>query len=124
MLLSLGSQVEIESTNNSMAPISLNPPNQLSLESNVAQTLSLLEKCTNMMELLQIHARIYKTGFIIDHIPVSRLLTFSTSLDFGNLIYARKVFDKIGRRITFMWDTMIRRYSNSNEPKEALLLYH
>ena len=52
MLLSLGSQVEIESTNNSMAPILLNPQNQLSFESNVAQTLSLLERCTNMMELL------------------------------------------------------------------------
>ena len=124
MLLSLGSQVEIESTNSSMAPILLNPLNQLSLESNVAQTLSLLERCANMMELLQIHARIYKTGFMIDHIPVSWLKTFSTSLDFGNLIYARKVFDKISRCITFMWDTMIRRYSNSNEPKEALLLYH
>ena len=124
MLLSLGNQVEIESTNNSMAPILLNPPNQLSLESNVAQTLSLLERCTNMMELLQIHARIYKIGFIIDHIPVSRLQTFSPSLDFGNLIYARKVFDRISKHFTFMWNTMIRRYSNSNEPKEALLLYH
>ena len=124
MLLSLGSQVEIESTNNSMAPILLNPPNQLSLESNVAQTLSLLERCTNMMELLQIHARIYKTGFIIDHIPVSRLQTFSPSLDFGNLIYARKVFDRISKHFTFMWNTMIRRCSNSNEPKEDLLLYH
>ena len=29
MLLSLGGQVEIESTYNSMAPILLNPPNQL-----------------------------------------------------------------------------------------------
>ena len=124
MLLSLGSQVEIESTNNSMATILLNPPNQLSFESNVAQTLSLLERCTNMMELLQIHARIYKRGFIINHIPVSRLLTFSTSLDCGNLIYARKVFDKISKRNTFMWNTIIRGYSNSNEPKETLLLYH
>ena len=107
-----------------MAPTLLNLPNQLSFESNVAQTLSLLERCTNMMELKQIHARIYKTGLIIDPIPVSRLLTFSTSLDFGNLIYARKVFDRISRRNTFMWNTMIRGYSNSNEPKEALFLYH
>ncbi|KAK4584238.1 hypothetical protein RGQ29_022111 [Quercus rubra] len=107
-----------------MTPILLNLPNQLSFESNVAQTLSLLERCTNMMELKQIHAHIYKTGLIIDPIPVSRLLTFSTSLDFGNLIYARKVFDRISRRNTFMWNTMIRGYSNSNEPKEALFLYH
>ena len=55
---------------------------------------------------------------------MSRLLTFSSSLDFGNLIYAQKVFDRIRRRNTFMWNTMIRGYSNSNEPKEALLLYH
>ncbi|KAL4645138.1 hypothetical protein ACB092_02G214600 [Castanea dentata] len=107
-----------------MAPILLNLPNQLSFESNVAQTLSLLERCTNMMELKQIHAHIYKTGLIIDPIPVSRLLTFTTSLDFGNLIYARKVFDRISRRNTFMWNTMIRGYSNSNQPKEALFLYH
>lgn len=118
-LLTLSSPV-----NHSMAPVLLNLPSQLSLESNVAQTLSLLERCSTMVEMKQIHAHIYKTGLIVDPLPMSRLLASSTSPDFGNLTYARKVFDRISRPNTFMWNAMIRGYSNSNEPEVALLLYH
>jgi pentatricopeptide repeat protein len=72
----------------------------------------------------QIHAHIYKTGLIVNPVPMSRLLASSTSPDFGNLTYAQKVFDRISRPNTFMWNAMIRGYSNSNEPEGALLLYH
>lgn len=107
-----------------MAPVLLNVPNQLFLEPNTAQILSLLERCSKMVEIKQIHAQLYKTGLIMDHIPVSRLLASSTSPDFGDLTYARKVFDRISGPNTFMWNAMIRGYSNSNEPEAALLLYH
>ncbi|KAE8055873.1 hypothetical protein FH972_012686 [Carpinus fangiana] len=87
-----------------------------------SQTLSLLERCSTMAEMKQIHAHIYKTGLIVDPVPMSRLLASSTSPDFGNLTYVRKVFDRISRPNTFMWNAMIRGYSNSNEPEAALLL--
>ncbi|KAG6663335.1 hypothetical protein CIPAW_02G019300 [Carya illinoinensis] len=77
-----------------------------------------------MVEIKQIHARLYKTGLIGDPNAVSRLLASSISPDFGSLTYARKVFDEISRPNTFMWNTMIRGYSKSNEPEAALLLYH
>ncbi|KAK9285820.1 hypothetical protein L1049_025021 [Liquidambar formosana] len=102
----------------------LAPTNKFLLESNVAQTLSLLERCSNMEELKQIHAQMFKTGLVQDVIPASRLLAVCTSPDSGDLAYAEVVFDGIYRPNTFMWNTMIRGYSNSKNPEEALLLYH
>ncbi|KAG2720097.1 hypothetical protein I3760_02G020000 [Carya illinoinensis] len=107
-----------------METISVKLQNQTSIESNVAQSLCLLERCSKMVEIKQIHARLYKTGLIGDPNAVSRLLASSISPDFGSLTYARKVFDEISRPNTFMWNTMIRGYSKSNEPEAALLLYH
>ncbi|KAF2302314.1 hypothetical protein GH714_034084 [Hevea brasiliensis] len=43
---------------------------------------------------------------------------------FGNLPYAHKVFDRICRPNTFMWNTMIRGYADSTKPEQALILYH
>ena len=77
-----------------------------------------------MEELKQIHGQMLKTGLVLDEIPASKLLAFCASSNSGNLAYARMVFDRIQRPNTFMWNTMIRGYSNSKEPEEALLLYH
>ncbi|CBI27471.3 unnamed protein product, partial [Vitis vinifera] len=107
-----------------MAPILCTPTSQLSSESNAAQTLHLLQRCSNMEELRQIHGQMLKTGLILDEIPASKLLAFCASPNSGSLAYARTVFDRIFRPNTFMWNTMIRGYSNSKEPEEALLLYH
>lgn len=107
-----------------MAPILCTPTSQLSSESNAAQTLHLLQRCSNMEELRQIHGQMLKTGLVLDAIPASKLLAFCASPNSGSLAYARTVFDRIFRPNTFMWNTMIRGYSNSKEPEEALLLYH
>ncbi|KAF8409982.1 hypothetical protein HHK36_002502 [Tetracentron sinense] len=88
------------------------------------QTLTLLERCSDMEELKQIHAQMFKTGLVQDTIPGSRLLKFCASSDSGNLAYAQLVFDRIWRPNTFMWNTIIRGYSNSKDPEQALLLYH
>ncbi|KAL5557315.1 hypothetical protein UlMin_039551 [Ulmus minor] len=87
-------------------------------------TVSLLETCSNMEELKQIHAQMFKTGLVSNVLSASKLLTFCVSPNSGNLAYARMVFNRFSRPDTLMWNTMIRGYSNNNEPEEALLLYH
>lgn len=77
-----------------------------------------------MVELKQIHAQLFKTGQVSDVIPASKLLSFCILPKSGNLAYARMVFDRFSEPNTFMWNTMIKGYANSNEPEEALHLYH
>ncbi|KAL5752643.1 hypothetical protein ACOSQ2_023150 [Xanthoceras sorbifolium] len=97
--------------------------NQFSLETNAAQTLSLLNRCSNMKELKQIHAQMFKKGHEFDTLPVSKVLVFCTDPDLGSLAYAQKVFDRIDSPNTFMWNTMFRGYAKSTEPEQALFLY-
>lgn len=90
----------------------------------MAQALPMLETCSSMEELKQIHAQMFKTGLVSSSIPASRLLTFCSLSGSGNMSYARKLFDRFNGPDIFMWNAIIRGYSNSNEPEEALLLYH
>lgn len=105
-----------------MAPVLLTPTNQLPLKSNITRTL-LLDRCSNSEELKQIHTQLLKTGRILDPVPVSKLLALCTSPESGDLAYADKVFAGISKPNTYMWNTMIRGYSNGKNPIEALLLY-
>ncbi|GLU19873.1 hypothetical protein SLE2022_360960 [Rubroshorea leprosula] len=106
-----------------MECIILPPTKQLSLQMNYPQTLSLLDRCSNMEELKQIHGRMLKTGLAVDDIPVSKVLTFCVSPRSGNLQYAQTVFERIRRPNTFMYNIMMRGYSNSSKPEKAILLY-
>ncbi|KAK4259981.1 hypothetical protein QN277_003159 [Acacia crassicarpa] len=101
----------------------LTPSNQPSLQSNVEETLNLLERCSSMKELKQIHAQVLKSGSYIPQITVSKLLASCISSEFGNLSYARMVFDRIRSPNIIMWNTIIRAYSNSNFPEASLLFY-
>lgn len=94
------------------------------LEPNMENALTLLETCSNMVELKQIHAQMFKRGLVSDVIPASKLLSFCVLPNSGNLAYARMIFDRFSKPNTFMWNTMIKGYANSNEPEEALHLYH
>ncbi|KAM6564608.1 hypothetical protein CsatB_024606 [Cannabis sativa] len=86
--------------------------------------LSLLETCSNMVELNQIHGQMLKTGLVSDTILANKLLTFCVLPNSGNLAYAQMFFDRFRKPNTFMWNTMIKGYSKNNQAEEALLLYH
>ncbi|KAI4314833.1 hypothetical protein L6164_027701 [Bauhinia variegata] len=110
-----------------MATVLLTPSNKPLLQSNEEHILTLLDRCSTMKELKQIHGLVWKKGsvaLLTHHIAVSKLLSLWASAKFGNLEYARMVFDRIRTPNTLMWDTMIRAYSNGNDPEAALLLYH
>ncbi|KAF9621059.1 hypothetical protein IFM89_016083 [Coptis chinensis] len=77
-----------------------------------------------MKELKQIHTHMLKTGLVLDTISASRLLNFCALSTSGDLLYARRVFQTIQSPNTFMWNIMIKGYSNDKNPEGAILLYN
>ncbi|XP_077253501.1 tetratricopeptide repeat (TPR)-like superfamily protein [Tasmannia lanceolata] len=105
-----------------MTTLLLPPANQIPLETK-ARTLSLLERCSDIKEVEQIHAQMIKKGLVLDTIPISRLLSLCVMSNSGSLSYARAIFDRIRRPNIFMWNTMIKGYSNSKHPEESIVIY-
>ncbi|WKA02898.1 hypothetical protein VitviT2T_021046 [Vitis vinifera] len=85
--------------------------------------LSLLEKCKTMAELKRLHGLMITTSVIQDVIPLSRLVDFCAYSDSGNLNYAKSVFNQIDRPSLYIWNSMIKGYSISESPDEALTMY-
>lgn len=85
--------------------------------------LSLLEKCKTMAELKQLHGLMITTSVVKDVIPLSRLVDFCANSESGNLIYAKSVFERINWPSLYIWNSMIKGYSNSESPDEALNMY-
>ncbi|KAK4854955.1 hypothetical protein QYF36_002727 [Acer negundo] len=75
---------------------------------------SLIEQCTSLRHLKQVHAHMLRTGLFFDSYSAS-----STLSPFSSLEYARKVFDEIPEPNLYTWNTLIRAYSWSTEPSES-----
>ncbi|KAH7666185.1 TPR-like protein [Dioscorea alata] len=84
---------------------------------------SLLHNCSSMQQLHQIHALMLKTNAIADPLHLSKLLSFSSSPDSGDLHYAFKLFSLIPQRNSFHWNTLIHGFSLSSSPEQSLLLF-
>ncbi|ONI17677.1 hypothetical protein PRUPE_3G173600 [Prunus persica] len=85
--------------------------------------LSMLEKqCTNMKDLQKIHAHLIKTGLVSDTVAASRVLAFCAS-PAGNINYAYMVFRNIQNPNLFIWNTIIRGFSESPSPEIAISLF-
>ncbi|CAN6715011.1 unnamed protein product [Malus baccata var. baccata] len=85
--------------------------------------LSLLEKCRSMSELKQIHGLMITTSVVNNVIQLSRLVDFCTNSEARDLGYAKKVFRQISQPSVYIWNSMIRGYSNSENPVESLIMY-
>ncbi|KAF5441973.1 hypothetical protein F2P56_037067 [Juglans regia] len=85
--------------------------------------LTMLDKhCTTMRDLRKIHASLIKTGLSNDTIAASRILTFCAS-PAGDMNYAYLVFTHIQNPNIFVWNTIIRGFSQSSTPQKALFLF-
>ncbi|KAJ4729040.1 Pentatricopeptide repeat-containing protein [Melia azedarach] len=85
--------------------------------------LSMLEKqCASMKDLQKVHTHLIKTGLIKDPIAASRVLAFCTS-PAGDMNYGYLVFTQIQNPNLFIWNTIIRGFSQSSTPQNAILLF-
>lgn len=76
-----------------------------------------------MSELKQFQAQIIKLGLSCDNDAMGRVIKFCTTLESGDLNYALQVFHKLPNPDTFIYNTIIRGYLQSQLLKESLLFY-
>ncbi|KAA8546002.1 hypothetical protein F0562_020547 [Nyssa sinensis] len=74
----------------------------------------------NMTQAMQLHAQMLKSG---QDQNLSKLFTFSALSPSGNLSYARLILDSLQTPNSYYFNTMIRAYSDSPDPTEALTLF-
>ncbi|KAL0374315.1 UNVERIFIED_CONTAM: Pentatricopeptide repeat-containing protein [Sesamum radiatum] len=84
---------------------------------------SLTQRCKTLNQLKQIHANLLKLPFR-NFAALTSLLSFAAaSTDPAFFCYAEAIFRNLRRRTTFLCNTMIRGYVQSNKPIEAILCY-
>lgn len=85
--------------------------------------ISLLERCSSMYQLKQIHSHTIKMGLSSNPVFLSRAIAFCCTKESGNVNYARHLFDTIPHPSVFLWNTMIKGYSRISCPKSAVSMY-
>ncbi|KAJ4972318.1 hypothetical protein NE237_005417 [Protea cynaroides] len=82
----------------------------------------LLNSCSSLTDLKRIHARILTDGYSQNLLLVTHLITLASNLA-PSMAYARKLFDGVSVRDVFLWNTLIRGYTDLGPCEEALILY-
>ncbi|XP_074276092.1 pentatricopeptide repeat-containing protein At2g42920, chloroplastic [Silene latifolia] len=86
--------------------------------------LTLLEThCNTIKDLNKIHAHLIKTGLSKHPIAISRVLAFAATSHVADIRYAHSIFTSIHNPNLFMWNTIIRGFSQSWAPLTAILLF-
>lgn len=85
---------------------------------------SLLQKCNNRDQLVQVHAHMITTGLIYDPPLASKLIVSFASFPLQSTIStAHGISKQVDGLDTYTWNVIIRGYLDRNHPKEAVLLY-
>ncbi|KAL4198957.1 hypothetical protein AMTRI_Chr03g48700 [Amborella trichopoda] len=93
-----------------------NPPRLL-------ETISLIDQCTTMSELKQLHARLFKTGFSENRFAQNRLTVICTRPCINDMAYALQLQKHSPHKSGFMENTIIKGFIENNRPKDAILFY-
>ncbi|KDP32395.1 hypothetical protein JCGZ_13320 [Jatropha curcas] len=90
----------------------------------VTSLTALSQKCKTLSQLKQLHAHLLKTLLPENPFAIGTLLSVAaTSKDASFFSYARLIFNHICLHNTFMYNSMIRGYVQTNLPKPAILCY-
>ncbi|XP_020272281.1 pentatricopeptide repeat-containing protein At2g22410, mitochondrial-like, partial [Asparagus officinalis] len=82
----------------------------------------LLQKCSSSENLKQLHAQLITHGLTQETLTIATLIAFTSLSD---LSYARRAFNRVEKPNRFMYNTLIRAYSyTNNNSTEALVLHH
>ncbi|XP_027124873.2 putative pentatricopeptide repeat-containing protein At3g15930 [Coffea arabica] len=74
-------------------------------------------------QLKQIHSLAIQKGLALDVSAYSKIISFCCAKDAGDMDYALHVFDTILEPNVFLWNTMIKGYSQTCYPEYAIVLY-
>ncbi|XP_058092632.1 pentatricopeptide repeat-containing protein At4g18840-like [Magnolia sinica] len=87
-------------------------------------SLLLLELSRNASELAQIHSRLIKLGLIHQPLAFTRLMAALSLSPHGDMNYAQSIFDRDKNPNLFVYNVMIRGYSQSHRPENALSMFY
>lgn len=85
--------------------------------------LTLLDHCLTLMHIKQIQAHLTVSGTLSDPYAAAKIIAFCAASDPSDLCHAYRLFCCIPYRTTYIWNTMIRSFSDRNEPVRALSVY-
>eukprot|EP01018_Ginkgo_biloba_P038145 Gb_41325 [translate_table: standard] len=95
---------------------------QLSIPLDSKSYASLLEACTNVKQLKQVHTCMLRSGLEPNIFLATKLVNTYTM--WGDMDNARQVFDKCGKPNVFLWNAIIKGYAKNGPYQEALMLYY
>ncbi|KAJ8443655.1 hypothetical protein Cgig2_019637 [Carnegiea gigantea] len=85
--------------------------------------VSLLHGCTDLPQLKQVHAHIYRWGFDQNCFVITKLIRILTKLNSPMHGYPHKVFDQVHYPNPFLWTALIRGYVLNGPVSESVALY-
>ncbi|KAL6545430.1 hypothetical protein OROGR_009304 [Orobanche gracilis] len=84
----------------------------------------IIQQCKTLNHIKQIHASLVKHPSFRKPAAVNSFLLFTaTSINSAFFSYGCALFQSLLQRTTFQYNTMIRGYLQSNQPREAILCY-
>eukprot|EP01018_Ginkgo_biloba_P018625 Gb_23678 [translate_table: standard] len=93
-----------------------------SADNNFEGVASLLQACTNIKQLEQIHAHIFRSAQDHNVFLATKLVRLYAM--FNSIDNARLVFNRVQKQNFFLWNEMIRGYAMNEPYEEALVLYY
>ncbi|CAK9178953.1 unnamed protein product [Ilex paraguariensis] len=88
------------------------------------QCLSLLNSCSSLDQLFQIHAQILIAGFQKDEQIVDKIIQFCALHPSGSLNHARQAIKQSENQIPSSWNNLIRGYATKGDsPREAIWVF-
>eukprot|EP00268_Persea_americana_P065399 TRINITY_DN8727_c0_g1_i1.p1 TRINITY_DN8727_c0_g1~~TRINITY_DN8727_c0_g1_i1.p1 ORF type:complete len:609 (+),score=79.87 TRINITY_DN8727_c0_g1_i1:132-1958(+) len=83
----------------------------------------LINRCTSLRELKQIHAATIKSNLQHDISVLTKLINFCSLRPSSAMDYAQLLFDQIPQPDVVLFNTMSRGYARTHTPLQALLLF-
>lgn len=87
-------------------------------------TISLVDSCTSLKELKQIHTQLLVNGLLNDPYLSSNFVATVAVRNPNNLDYSNRVLDQCDTPSLFTFNSMIRAYSKSSTPSKSFHFYN
>ncbi|KAL2322411.1 hypothetical protein Fmac_026790 [Flemingia macrophylla] len=85
--------------------------------------LILFKRCSTMKHIKEAHGRVVQSGFDRNPLVVGKIIEFCTAFCQGDMNYALRVFNRIDKPDSFIYNTMIRGFGKTSQPQKAIHLY-
>ncbi|GLU21893.1 hypothetical protein SLE2022_380050 [Rubroshorea leprosula] len=86
------------------------------------RSLFLLDQCITVIQIKQVQCHLTVTASLLDPYAAGRIVSFCAVSPSADVSYAYKLFLRLQHRTTFIWNTMIKAFVETNQNTRALSL--